>query len=294
MSNLINQSIALFNRCSNQVLRNKCFQHAHTYRQYYLQIRCINTFKNSYQKMDFKSLPKHSKGTFKIQSPITLRSATITSILGGAFIAYIYYLKQSKDLLLEKERRREIGKAAIGGKFELVDPNGKLVRSDDFLGKWAMIYFGFTHCPDICPDELEKLTAVVNVLEKEYDTKIQPIFISVDPDRDTPEVVGKYIREFSDKFVALTGSKEQVAEVCRAYRVYYSSGPKDKDSDYIVDHTIIMYLVDPEGLFVDYYGLTHTAEQIAQSVHLNKIKFEKLQKDSWLPSLSLNKSLQLS
>nr|XP_033337988.1 protein SCO2 homolog, mitochondrial isoform X2 [Megalopta genalis] len=290
MSNLINRSILLFNRCSNQIFRN-CLHDAHTYKQNYLHIRFINTWKNTYQKMDFTSLPKMKKSIFKIKSPITLRSATITSILAGAFIGYIYYLKQTKDLLLEKERRREIGKAAIGGKFELVDTNGKLVRSDDFLGQWIMIYFGFTHCPDICPDELEKLTAVVDRLEKEYNTKVQPIFISVDPDRDTPEVVGKYITEFSDKFVALTGSKEQVAQVCKAYRVYYSSGPKDKDSDYIVDHTIIMYLVDPEGLFVDYYGLTHTAEQIAQSVHLNTVKYKKLQKLEWFPSLTLKKTL---
>ncbi|XP_076378122.1 synthesis of cytochrome c oxidase isoform X4 [Megalopta genalis] len=268
MSNLINRSILLFNRCSNQIFRN-CLHDAHTYKQNYLHIRFINTWKNTYQKMDFTSLPKMKKRTF---------------------IGYIYYLKQTKDLLLEKERRREIGKAAIGGKFELVDTNGKLVRSDDFLGQWIMIYFGFTHCPDICPDELEKLTAVVDRLEKEYNTKVQPIFISVDPDRDTPEVVGKYITEFSDKFVALTGSKEQVAQVCKAYRVYYSSGPKDKDSDYIVDHTIIMYLVDPEGLFVDYYGLTHTAEQIAQSVHLNTVKYKKLQKLEWFPSLTLKKT----
>ncbi|XP_078044344.1 synthesis of cytochrome c oxidase isoform X2 [Augochlora pura] len=293
MSNLINQSISLFNRCTNQILRN-CLHHAYTYKQNYLHIRCINTWKNSYQKMDLRSLPKKEKRIFQIKSPITVKSATITSILGGAFILYIYYLKQQKDLLLEKERRREIGKAAIGGKFELIDSNGKLVRSDDFLGKWVMIYFGFTHCPDICPDELEKLTAVVNLLEKEYSTTVQPIFISVDPDRDTPEVVGKYIKEFSDKFVALTGSKEQVAEVCKAYRVYYSSGPKDKDSDYIVDHTIIMYLVDPEGLFVDYYGLSHTVEQIAQSVRLNTLKYEKVQSNSLLPSLSLKKTLQLS
>ncbi|XP_018392184.1 PREDICTED: protein SCO1 homolog, mitochondrial [Cyphomyrmex costatus] len=225
----------------------------------------------------------------KKKSPITWKSLTVSGVVGAGLILYLHHLKVEKDKNIAKERRRELGKAKIGGKFELVNTEGKTVKSDDFLGQWLLIYFGFTHCPDVCPDEIEKMTNVVNTLEKEHNFKIQPIFISVDPERDTSTVVEKYLKEFSDKIIGLTGSIEQVGKTCKTYRVYYSNGPKDQDEDYIVDHTIIIYLIDPEGLFVDYYGQTHDVEKIVTSVVVNKLKYDQLKGDtsSWFPSLPI-------
>lgn len=199
------------------------------------------------------------------RGPINWRSFFIGSSALGLLTAYFLYLKNKRHEKIERDKSRSYGKAAIGGSFELVDTEGKTRSSDEFLGKWLLIYFGFTNCPDVCPEELEKLSTVVANIKKQ-NVDIVPLFISVDPERDTPENVGKYLKEFSDHFIGLTGTKEQVEKATRAYRIYYSVGPKDKDNDYIVDHTIISYLVSPTGELVDYFGQTKLAPEVENTI----------------------------
>ncbi|XP_013790931.1 protein SCO1 homolog, mitochondrial-like isoform X2 [Limulus polyphemus] len=227
-------------------------------------------------------LPKGKKSTGKGKGPITWKSLLVTFGIGGMFLMGMQYVKNEKELAIAKERKKALGKASIGGSFDLIDSKGQPCSSQDFHGQWVLLYFGFTHCPDICPDEIEKMVQVVEVLEKQENaSKIVPVFITVDPERDNVEAVASYTKEFSPKLIGLTGSKEQIQKATRAFRVYFSAGPRDDDDDYIVDHTIIIYLIDPEGQFVDYYGQNRTAEEIASSIQLNMAKYQKMNKKSW-------------
>uniref|UniRef100_A0A8C8ZTW3 Synthesis of cytochrome C oxidase 1 n=1 Tax=Prolemur simus TaxID=1328070 RepID=A0A8C8ZTW3_PROSS len=168
---------------------------------------------------------------------------------------------------LEKERQRSIGKPLLGGPFSLTTHTGEPKTDKDYLGQWVLIYFGFTHCPDICPEELEKMIQVVNEIDGIPSLpNLTPLFITIDPERDTKETIANYVKEFSPKLIGLTGTKEEIDQVARAYRVYYSPGPKDEDEDYIVDHTIIMYLIGPDGEFLDYFGQNKRNAEIAGSI----------------------------
>ncbi|XP_015241381.1 PREDICTED: protein SCO1 homolog, mitochondrial [Cyprinodon variegatus] len=227
----------------------------------------------------FSSMPPPSSSSgekTKKSGPVTWKSLAVTFALGGALLGGMKYFKKEKEELIEKERNKSIGRPALGGPFSLVDHNNKPTKSEDFLGQWILIYFGFTHCPDICPDEIEKMIEVVDEIDKiKALPNLTPILITIDPDRDTPEAMAAYVKEFSPKLIGLTGTTAQVDEVSRAYRVYYSQGPKDEDNDYIVDHTIIMYLVGPDGEFVDYFGQNKRSVEIISSIAAHMRKFKK-------------------
>ena len=156
--------------------------------------------------------------------------------------------------------------AAIGGPFALTDGGGKAVTDRDYRGKYMLVYFGYTFCPDVCPTTLNDLAQAMDRLGPVAD-KVQPLFITIDPARDTPDVVRQYAAAFSPRLVGLTGSAAQIATVAKEYRVYYAphkTGPNP--GDYTMDHSSILYVMDPAGRFIGVIRADEGADAIAADV----------------------------
>ena len=156
---------------------------------------------------------------------------------------------------------RHTPRATIGGPFELQDGNGRVVTNRDFGGKWMLVYFGYTHCPDACPTALSDMANAVDLLPEGKRSDVALLFITIDPERDTPAVVKDYVSNFNAPITALSGTPEQIAKAAKEYRVYYA---KHKTEDgYDMDHSSIIYVMDPSGEFVTNFTHQNSPEQIA-------------------------------
>lgn len=155
--------------------------------------------------------------------------------------------------------------SGVGGPFTLVNQLGETVTDKTYKGKYLLIYFGYTYCPDVCPTALTDIANAIDMLG-EKGKKIQPIFITVDPERDTVEQMKSYVAYFHPRLVGLTGTLEQVDKVAKAYRVYYRKNDPTKGdpSDYSVDHTSIVYFVGPDGRLVTHFSHGTSAEKMAE------------------------------
>jgi protein SCO1/2 len=151
--------------------------------------------------------------------------------------------------------------AAIGGPFQLTDQNGKAVTDKNLKGKPTLIFFGYTHCPDVCPTSLFEISEVLRALGKDAD-KVNAVFISVDPERDTPAAMKDYLSSFDPHLEGLSGDPAETAKVITSYRVYAKKVPT-KDGDYTMDHTALIYLMDRDGRFVSPFNLKRTPEEAA-------------------------------
>ncbi len=154
--------------------------------------------------------------------------------------------------------------AAIGGPFQLTDQAGQIVTDANLKGRPTVIFFGFTHCPDICPTALFEMSEVLRVMGKDAD-RVNAWFVSVDPERDTPALMNDYLSSFDPRLKGLTGSPEAVAKVISGYRVYAKKVPL-KDGDYTMDHTALIYLMDRDGKFVAPFNLKRTPEEAASDL----------------------------
>jgi protein SCO1/2 len=154
----------------------------------------------------------------------------------------------------------------VGGPFTLVAPDGTTVTDRTYANKWLLVYFGFTFCPNTCPTALLEIAAALEKLGPDA-AKLQPLFITVDPQRDTPEVMGNYMQSFDTRIIGLTGTTQQIAAVAKEYGAYYApqrTGPGA--DDYVIDHSTYLYLMDPQGKFVRGFDADASGERIADAV----------------------------
>jgi protein SCO1/2 len=151
--------------------------------------------------------------------------------------------------------------ATIGGPFKLVDQNGHTVTNTDLEGKWLLVYFGYTHCPDACPTALNNIALALSDLGAAK-KEVRPVFITVDPERDTSPAMKDYVSAFGAPILALTGSDAAIAQAAREYRVYYAKHP-EAGGDYSMDHSSIIYVMDPKGRFTASFTGEDPPEQIA-------------------------------
>jgi len=154
--------------------------------------------------------------------------------------------------------------SSVGGPFSLVDQDGQAVTEADMKGKPHLVFFGFTHCPDVCPTSLYEMTQALNALGADAE-KTEAFFVTVDPARDTPEAMKAYLKSFSPRIRGLTGTQEQVDGMVKAYKVYARKQPLE-GGDYTMDHTAVVYLMDRNGNFVAPLNLKRSPEEVAAEI----------------------------
>jgi protein SCO1/2 len=158
------------------------------------------------------------------------------------------------------------GKAMVGGPFSLVDQSGKRVSDKDFLGRYMLVFFGYTSCPDICPSGLQVMAAALEKLGHRADDVV-PVFITLDPAQDTPEKLAPYVKSFTPRLVGLTGSDSDIAATAKAYRVFYQKVPDEQDSSrYSIDHSAIFYLMGKDGTLLTPIPHTTDVAQLALAI----------------------------
>ena len=186
----------------------------------------------------------------------------VCGMLGATFAAP-YFLGGGEDEFAQCSQGTVAG-GDIGGPFELVSESGDTVTDQDVITRPSLVYFGYTYCPDVCPLDAARNAEAVELLT-EQGVEATPVFITVDPERDTPEVLAEFTDVMHPEMVGLTGSSEQIKAASQAYRTFYKRQPGPPD-EYLVDHSTFTYLVLPQAGFVDFFRRDATPEQISKTV----------------------------
>jgi protein SCO1/2 len=184
--------------------------------------------------------------------------------LAAALLAGVAALAAITTVLWPRGGNVAVAPSAIGGPFRLVDQEGRAVTEADFKGKPFLVFFGFTHCPDICPTALFEMSETLRRLGSDAD-KMSALFISVDPERDTPQKLKDYLQSFHPRISALTGTQAEIDAVTKAYKAYAKRVPLD-GGEYTMDHSAIVYLMDRDGRFVAPFNLKRPADETAKDL----------------------------
>ncbi|MEP2029775.1 MAG: SCO family protein [Paracoccaceae bacterium] len=195
-----------------------------------------------------------------------LATAATVAVAGGVGAMWFLTQRSAGDDQFAQCRSSQVagGAESIGGPFELVNAEGLTVTNADVITRPSLVYFGYTFCPDVCPLDVSRNVEAVDVLEQGGKT-VTPVFISIDPERDTPEVVGEFAENHHERMIGLTGSPEQVKAASLAYKTYYKAHPAE-DEYYLVDHSTFSYLVLPEHGFVEFFRRDIGPEDMAEKI----------------------------
>jgi protein SCO1 len=191
-----------------------------------------------------------------------MRSATLGPILSATLFAYALVISQPPAACAAASAVK------IGGPFALSAPDGSTVTDQTYSGKWLLVYFGYTFCPDSCPTMLLEIATALKELGP-YAAEVQALFITVDPQRDTSEVMQQYTQSFDPRIIGLTGTPQQIASVAQEYGAYYvrhKTGPRAED--YVMDHSTYLYVMDPEGKFVRVFDSAASGNRIADALRI--------------------------
>jgi cytochrome oxidase Cu insertion factor (SCO1/SenC/PrrC family) len=183
----------------------------------------------------------------------------------GAVVA-IAVIPGARERLLPAAGMPSVGRALVGGPFTLTDQDGRRVTDQDFRGKFMLVYFGFTYCPDVCPTALQVMAAALDKLGPKGE-RVTPVLISVDPERDTPAQLSRYVKSFHPRLVGLTGSPQEVEAAAKAYRVYVKKVPDPKSTaGYTMDHTSIVYVMGPDGQYLAHFTHATSPDVMAEGL----------------------------
>jgi protein SCO1/2 len=190
----------------------------------------------------------------------------------------VQFVKEANELAIRRQLEKHEGQVTassgqvdIGGPFELMDQNNKPFTDKNLLGKYTLLFFGYTFCPDICPNTLSTVAEVYNNLAPALRQPLQVVFVTVDPERDTTSVIGEYMAAFNEEFIGLRGTSEQLKNVTNGYKIYYSRG-EGEGQNYLMNHSGFLYLMGPQGEFLQHWP--HHVKVAALQADLEKILYK--------------------